>query len=407
MQRSSRARYALFTAVFLSVALSFSGCSGSSSNVIKIGADLPISGADASDGVPTKDGVQLAVDDANAANLVPGYTFQADVLDDAVNGIHDPGQGAHNVQALASDSSVVGIVGPFNSNVAEAEIPISNSIGIALISPANTNPTLTKGPSALGMRKYHPDQITYFRVCATDDVQGPVGADFAAKKMHLRRAFIIDDNETYGKGIADEWSARFEADGGTVLARDHLTQGQNDFHALLTDAASLNPDVIFYGGVSATGGDQLRKQMAGTPLATVTMFGADGIRNQEFLNVAGSMANDVFATVASVNAAGLPAAQKFLKEYQDTFHQTVGSYSAAGYVAATVLIKATVQAMKDNGGKPASREQVLDAIRSTPKFDSIIGPFAFDKNGDTTSKIISIYEAKHDSWFFLTQVTAK
>ena len=400
-----RAPIAPLAALFLSCSFVLFGCqSQTAGNVITIGADLPVSGADASDGVPTKNGVQLAVMDANAQSMAPGFTFQAEPLDDAVNGIHDPGQGAKNIQALASDPSVVGIVGPFNSNVAKAEIPLSNNIGIALISPANTNPDLTKGAPAVALRPQNPDEITYFRVCATDDLQGPVGADYAAKTLHLRRVYVVDDNETYGKGVADAWAGEFVRDGGTVLAHDHLTAGQNDFHALLTSAAALHPDVVFYGGVSATGGDQLRKQMAGTPLASVTMFGADGIRNQEFLNVAGSMANVVYATVASVNAANLPAAQTFLKEYQAQFHQPVGSYSAAGYVSAMVLIKATAAAIKANGGKLPMRAQVLDQIRSTPRFDSIIGPFAFDHNGDTTSKIISIYEARDDNWVFLAQV---
>jgi branched-chain amino acid transport system substrate-binding protein len=105
-----------------------------------------------------------------------------------------------------------------------------------------------------------------------------------------------------------------------------------------------------------------------------------------------------------VNAANLPAAQAFLKEYQAQFHQPVGSYSAAGYVSAMVLIKATAAAIKMNGGKLPTRAQVLDQIRTTPRFDSIMGPFAFDRNGDTTSKIISIYEARNDNWVFLAQV---
>ena len=409
MQRSVRARLAPFGAiVFACSALLGAGCNGSGpaggGNVIKIGADLPVSGADASDGVPTKNGVLLAVQVANAQHMIPGFTIEADALDDAVNGVHNPPQGAKNVQALASDPAVVGIVGPFNSNVAQAEIPLSNSLGIALISPANTNPDLTKGSEALELRKAHPDQVTYFRVCATDDIQGPVGADYAAKTLHLKRAFMIDDNETYGKGVADQWAAQFTKDGGSVLAHDHLTPGQNDFHALLTDAAAANPDVIFFGGVSATGGDQLRKQMAGTPLASVYYFGADGIRNDEFLRIAGPMANNVYATVASVNAAKLPAAQTFLKDYQTAFNQPVGSYSASGYVSAMVIIKAAQAAVKANGGKLPTRDQVLDQIRKTPKFDTIIGSFGFDANGDPTQKIISIYEARNDAWVFLTQV---
>lgn len=412
MQRLMRARIASFAAALLACSTALGACTGSggtsggqaSGNVIKIGSDLPVSGADASDGVPTQNGVKLAVIVANREKLAPGFTFEADSLDDAVNGVHDPGQGTKNVQALASDPAVVGIVGPFNSNVAKAEIPVSNFSGIALISPANTNPDLTKGPSALQLRPQNPDQVTYFRVCATDDVQGPTGANYAAQTLHLKRAYIVDDNETYGKGVADQWSNQFTADGGTIVGRDHLTAGQNDFHALLTGAGAAHPDVVFYGGTSATGGDQLRKQMAGTPLASVTMFGADGVRNQEFLNVAGSMANEVYATVASVNASKLPAAQAFLKDYQAEFHEAVGSYSAAGYVAAMVLIKAAAAAAKANSGTMPTRAQVLDQIRSTKRFDSIIGPFAFDANGDTTSRIISIYEARNDNWVFLTQV---
>src|SRR5579872_876598 len=119
------------------------GSGGPAGSVIRIGADLPVSGGDASDGIPTANGVKLAVIDANKRHLIPGYTLQASVVDDAVNGKHNPSQGAKNIQAFASDASVLGVVGPFNSNVAKAEIPLSNSLGIALISPANTNPDLT------------------------------------------------------------------------------------------------------------------------------------------------------------------------------------------------------------------------------------------------------------------------
>jgi branched-chain amino acid transport system substrate-binding protein len=384
-----------------------SGTSGSSSvaqgNVIKIGADLPISGADASDGVPTKHGVELAVIEANKRNLVPGFTLQADVLDDAVNGVHDPNQGAKNIQAFASDSAVLGIVGPFNSNVAKAEIPLTNSLGIALISPSNTNPDLTKGPSALELRRTNPQLITYFRVCATDDVQGPVGADYAYKDRGLRKAYLIDDNETYGRGVADAWGKEFTADGGTVLAHDHITKGQQDFHALLTRAQGVNPDVLFYGGTTSTGGGLVRKQMGDSGMASVAYFGADGIRNAEFLRVAGATADNVYGTVAAVNASTIPEAKSFLADYQAQFNQPVGSYSAAGYTSAMVIIQAIAKAVKDNGGKMPSRDDVLTNLRSVKQFDSIMGPFAFDGNGDTTNKIISIYGAQKDVWIFLTQ----
>ena len=377
--------------------------SGGGGNIIKIGIDLPLSGADASDGVPTEYGAKLAVMDANKAKMVPGFTLEVNVLDDSVNGVHDPAQGAKNIQAFAADAAVLAVVGPFNSNVAKAEIPLSNSLGIALISPANTNPTLTKGPIALGLRKDNPDKITYFRVCTTDDIQGPASATYEYQTLGKRMAYVIDDNETYGKGVADEWAQKFTSLGGKVLGHDHITKAQQDFHALLTRAAGLKPDIVFYGGTTSTGGGLVRKQMAASGLGSVVYGGADGIRDTEFLKIAGSGADNVFATVASVNAAKLPAAQAFLKRYQAEYKAPVGSYSANGYVSAMVVIHAIAEASKANGGKMPTREEVLDQLRKTKDFNSIIGTFSFDQSGDTTNKIISIYQAKKGSWNFIAQ----
>lgn len=376
---------------------------GAAGNVIKIGVELPLSGADASDGIPTKNGALLAVSDANKNHLIAGFTVQANVLDDAVNGVHDPAQGVKNLQALANDPAVVGVVGPFNSNVARAEIPQSNSLGIALVSPANTNPTLTKGPDALSLRSTHPDQITYFRVCTTDDIQGPAGATFEYKQLGKRKAYVVDDNETYGLGLANAWADTFTKLGGTVLGHDHITQQQQDFHALLTRVAGRNPDIVFYGGTTSTGGGLMRKQTGDSSLGPVTFAGGDGIQDQQFITDAGAMADNVYATVASPNAAKLPAAQKFIKDYQAMFGQPVGPYSAQAYVAAMVIIHATAEAIKANGGAQPTRDQVLAQLRKTKDFTSITGTFSFDQNGDTTARIISFYEAKKGQWVFVTQ----
>jgi len=372
-------------------------------NVIKIGIDLPISGADASIGVPTQYGAQLAIKQANEKNLVPGFTFEADVLDDAVNGTHDPAQGAKNIETFGADPALLGVIGPFNSNVARAEIPLANSLLLPLISPSNTNPSLTKGPDALAMRKDHPDEITYFRVCTTDDIQGPAGAAYEYSKLGARRAYIVDDNETYGKGVADQWETAFKKLGGTILGHDHITKGQQDFHALLTRVASAHPDLVFFGGNTSTGGGLIRKQMPDAGLGATTYAGADGISDDQFLKDAGATADNVWVTVASVNASKLPAAAQFLKDYQAEYHQPVGPYSANSYAAASVLIHAIGEAVKANGGKAPTREQVLEQLRMTKDFPSVIGTFSFDQNGDTTNRIISFYEAVKDKWSFVTQ----
>ena len=119
--------------------------------IIKVAVDLPISGGDASIGKPTENGAQLAVDQANANKTIPNVTLQFTPFDDVgVGGVHDPQKGANNITAMQGDALIVGAVGPFNSNVARAEMPIANKIPLALISPSNTNPCLTQNSAAVG-----------------------------------------------------------------------------------------------------------------------------------------------------------------------------------------------------------------------------------------------------------------
>jgi branched-chain amino acid transport system substrate-binding protein len=126
------------------IALAACGSSGGGSSnkgTIKIGVELPESGKEASNGIPTLNGVKYAV---QKQTTIKGFTIEINNLDDAVNGVHDAQKGAQNVQQFVSDSKVLGFVGPFNSAVAQAEIPVANAAHLTMISPANTNECLTK-----------------------------------------------------------------------------------------------------------------------------------------------------------------------------------------------------------------------------------------------------------------------
>lgn len=372
--------------------------------VIKLGVDLPLSGGDASNGIPTRNGFVLAIEQANAKGVPGGFKFQVYDLDDAVQGAHDPAQGAQNIKAFVSDPAVLAVLGPFNSNVAKAEIPITNDAGLAQISPSNTNPGLTKGPDALKLRTSHPDVIAYFRVCTTDDRQGAAGAQFA-RKYGYKKAFVIDDDETYGKGLADVFETDFQKDGGTVLGHEHLTKGQTDFKALLTKAGSLKPDVIFYGGTTVTGGGLLRKQMADVGLGSVGFFGGDGISDDTFLSTAGTQANGSYYTVAAPDVTKLPSAQSFIAQYKKRWGSDVGPYSANAYAIGLIEVAAVEKAIQAGGGKLPTRADVLKYIAATKGASTPIGVVGFDKNGDTTAGILSVYKIVDGKAKFLDQIS--
>jgi len=406
-----------------SVALAACGTSGGTSQTIKgtikIGIDLPVSGADASDGQPTQNGAKLAVKLAGkvcgaSSHTDACFTLASFPLDDAVNGVHDVAQGAKNVGQFVADSSVLGMVGPFNSGVAAGEVPIANSTNLAMISPSNTSECLTQEP-ADGHCKGQAAKIrptgknNYFRVCTTDLIQGPAGADYAYNKLGKKKVFVINDQQQYGLGIAKNFAAQFTKDGGTVLNSDlggFDPSSTTDFKSLLSRAQSLGADVVYFGGTTATKGGQIRKQMAG--IINVPYVAGDGISGDQFAKDAGANAADSYFTVAGPYPLKLATAQSFNAAYKTEYGVDPGAYSAQGYDAANIIIQGISRAIDDAGGSMPTRDQVRAEVAKTQGFKGAIGTTSFDSNGDTTLKIITIYKwtsANDTGGTFVDQVT--
>ena len=405
------------------------------STTIKIATDLPVSGADESSGKPAEDGAHLAVNQANANHTIPGYTLVFDPQDDVgPSGTHDPTTGARNVTALVGDALVVGVVGPFNSSVAKAEMPITNAAPLAQISPANTNPCLTKGPSddpadCSGANNLIPTlrpsgSVNYFRIATTDDHQGPAGADYLFNTLHYKNVYVIDDTETYGVGIANSFIREWQKLGGKLLGHssEPATTTASGYVSLLTQVATLHPDVIYFGGVDSTGGIQVRKQMKNIPaLANTPMAGGDGIVTPTYATTIGTAGAASYGTVAVVDTSQNPAAQTFVQQYHAAFTDPINVYSAAAYDCANILIQAIKTALangahtpansSDAAGAKAFRQAVIAAIQKID-FTGVTGHQSFDSNGDTTDKIITIYKlglntASKPDWLFASSVTVQ
>jgi len=393
--RSIRPGSALPTALVLVIALAAcsSPASAPAGNTIKIGIDLPLSGADAAVGQPIDNGAILAVEQANAAGFDGGtFKVDADSLDDTTQGLHDPAQGAQNVKTLIGDPAVLAIVGPYNSNVAKSEIPLTNDAGLAQISPATTADGLTIGAPAKTLRQSHPDAIAFFRTCTRDSEQGAALAHFA-QSLHVKRVFIVDDNETYGLDLADAFAASAAADGLSVLGHEHLASHQQDFKALLTKIAAAKPDIVFFGGVSSTGGALLRRQMPDAGLGSVPFFGGDGIASDEFIKTAGNAANGTYWTIAAPDVNKLPSAQAFVAAYRKRFNAEPLGYSAAAYTAVMIELAAIKKGIGADGSLP-SRATVLANVAATTGFASPIGTVGFDANGDTTAPVLTLQNVK-------------
>jgi len=365
---------------------------------VKIGTELPMSGGETANGVPTANGVKLLISQLNAKGGVLGCKLDINVQDDALNGVHDPQTGAKNMQTLVADAAVIGVVGPFNSGVAEAEIPISNGAGLLQCSPANTANAVTQPPEGDQYRSAHPDKIAYIRTATPDSIQGPSAADYLYKDLGKTSVYIIDDTETFGVGVGKSFEAEFKTLGGTVVKHDSAPKSTTDYTPLFTAAAALNPQGVYLAGTTPTGmGLALKQGRTVSGLETIPFVGPDGVADLgpggtqgATITIAGAAAANVYGTVGAAHDL---TDNSFVPAYTAMFNGAPGAYSAAAYACAQIIVASLTKAAATATDLASAREGVrANAVNSANTFDTALGSLAFDKYGDNTKPFISFYK---------------
>jgi branched-chain amino acid transport system substrate-binding protein len=386
------------------------GGGGGDKGEIIIASNFPTSGAERSSGRGPEAGVAFAV---SQNQTIKGFKITHKPYDDAVNGVHDPQKGAQNYTDMVSNSKILGVVGPFNSNVARATIPVANRASLVMISPANTAECLTQTfsycdpqPSALRPT----GKNNYFRIAAPDTVQGPAMADFAVDTLKATKIAVWSDNETFGKGVADNFAKRITAKGGTVVVRqDYDWKSTNDFRPFLQRAKDAGAQAIYAGATSATKGCIPRAQMKSIFTADIPYLGPDGIGDTQCIKDAGDNANtNLYFTNAAADASQDPANMETINAFKKAFTGTedLGAYTFPGYDCARILLDAIGRAIDSNGGNMPSREQVVAAVQATKNLKLTTGTYSFDNNGDPTSATMAFYQYKGTEWTFVKQFAA-
>src|SRR5688572_8938515 len=262
----------------------------------------PLTGSIAHLGKDDENGVALAVEHANAKKTQIGgqtVTFRMMSEDDQA----DPKVGTTVAQKLV-DAKVAAVIGHLNSGVTIPASEIYTKAGIPVISGSATNPALTER----GLKGV-------FRTVGRDDQQGPAIAAYIANELKAKKVAIVDDKTAYGEGIAVEVERALKAGGVQIVARERTTDKDTDFKAVLTKIKAKNPDVIFHGGMDATGGPML-KQARELGIKATFAFG-DGACTDEMAKLAGAAAEGMVCS-----QAGLPreaASKDFVGAFQGKY----------------------------------------------------------------------------------------
>jgi len=361
-----------------------------SGKIVKIGIVAPLSGALTALGVGIRNGADLAVKQANEAKKIKGWKIVLAPEDDTAT----PDVGAAAATKLSDDKAVMAVIGTLNSSVAEKVAPILNNQHVVMVSPSNTNPSLTQGTDP--NKKARPFEY-YFRVATTDAIQGPFAANFAYNTAGKRNVVVIHDKKTYGQGLALQFKTQFEKNGGKVPAVETVEPDDKDFSAVLSRVKRFNPDMIYFGGEYPAA--SLLTSQADQQGLKVPLMGGDGIFDKTYIDVAKQAGEGDFATSVGAPTEQLPTAKAFVDAYAAAkYPDPYSAYGAYAYDAANVIIEGLSKALPDQGKiDDALRAKFRQAVQDG-SIDGVTGKVSFDQFGDTTTRILTVYKVDGGAW---------
>lgn len=389
-------------AVLLATSLSMSACgtrggdsggSGGSGDgdkkVVKIGVIAPLTGDLSALGKGIENSVDLAIKEANDSGELDGWTIEIAAEDDQAN----PDVGKNAASKLAGDKDVIGVVGTLNSSVAGTVAPVLSTAKIVEVSPANTGVSLTKGEDpAKPERQYD----NYFRTCTTDDVQGPFAARYLYEKAGIKKVATVHDKKAYGQGLVDSFTTEYKKLGGEIVAAETINPDDDKYDAVVSSVKAKKPDALYYGGEYPQAGP-LSQQMKAQGL-NVPLMGGDGIFTPEFIKLAGSKSDGDLATSVGAPPEKLDSAKDFIDAYEKGgYSDPYEAYGPQSYDAANAIIEALKVSLKDADSVEEARQATIDAMADV-SFDGATGTVAFDEFGDTTTRILTVYEVKDGKW---------
>ncbi|SDS09565.1 amino acid/amide ABC transporter substrate-binding protein, HAAT family [Friedmanniella luteola] len=364
------------------------GSGETATKVAKIGVIAPLSGDLSALGLGIQNAVDLAVKQANEKGTIPGWTLEIDPQDDQAL----PDTGKNAATKLAGDDEVVGVVGTLNSSVAQSVQPVLSGANIAQVSPANTNPTLTKGADPASPKRSYPG---YFRTCTTDDVQGPFAARYLLDQG-IKKVATIHDKKAYGQGLVAAFTDAFKSGGGTIVQAETINPDDKDFSAVISKVKGAGPEAVYYGGEFPQSGP-LAQQARAAGL-DVPVMGGDGMYTPSYIELAGKTSEGDLATSVGAPVETLDSAKQFVTDYAaGGYDQPYEAYGAYAYDAANAIINGLKVSLASAADAKSARQATIDAIGKV-SFDGASGPVAFDEFGDNTTKILTVYKVTDGKW---------
>ncbi len=318
--------------------------------------------------LPSFQGAQLKFDELNEDPDYPA-TITFEQADTQGSGDNAPPV----AQEAAQDPNTVAIHGPAFSGESQTSGDTYNDNQIPFVTASATSVVLT------GF-----DWEYWYRAVGNDDAQGRLAADWVADEIAPETLYILHDNTTYGKPLAEtvEKAAKeagTEIVGKTGIAEPAIDTGTTvDFASIISDIKESGADSVFFGGYFVDSGPFLNQADAAG--LDITLISGDGSVSGDLVSLAGEEA---------VERAYLLAPSNISAEFVDKYNQEYGGealaipvYAAEGYDVAGIIGEGIKQAIEGGATEivdiRAGIKTYLDSLTTGGSYEGVAKDYSFD-----------------------------
>jgi branched-chain amino acid transport system substrate-binding protein len=317
--------------------------------------------------LPSFQGGQIRFDELNADPTYPAtITFaKADT--------QGSGDAAPPVaQKAVEDPNTVAIFGPAFSGESEKAGPTYNEAGIPFVTASATSVTL----AGFGWDYW-------YRAVGNDDAQGRLAAQWVAQVLKPKSLYIIHDNTTYGKPLAETVERAAQDAGLSIVGKSGIAEPAIDtgttvnFSSIITEVKASGADTVFFGGYFVDSGPFLNQAAAAG--LDITLISGDGSVSSDFVNLAGTEAAEGSLLLAPSNVDA---------DFVAKYNQSLGNdalgipvYAGEGYDVAS-LIGEGIKAAIDGGATApedirAGIKTYLDSLVPGNEFQGVTKAYSF------------------------------
>jgi branched-chain amino acid transport system substrate-binding protein len=328
----------------------------------RIGFAAPLTTPQAIVGMPMLRTVELAVSDVRARGL--------DVEVRAVDDREDDQAAARVAADLVADPLVIAVIGHKNSSPSGAAGPIYAAAGLAQITQCSTDNALSRA-----------GWPTFFRLCADNERQAAVAAEYAFSRLPSAHAVAVHDGTSYGRPLVHAFAARWRALSGRAVRILAMHVGQEDFTEIVDSIRSGAARVVGIGGTEIESSKLMKALHAAGVKALV--ISSEGGPDNPLARLSGPAGEGTVHTYAGADPLATPASRKLVDRCRTEIGETP-SYVVECYDAVSVIVAALE-------GGATTRKEVRDAIASTD-MEGLAGRIQFDAHGDRINAPVSLWQ---------------